>query len=92
MPEATYHRVGFARASLPVSKQTAIVAFPGIVKDLLAQCLVNHVLVCILRAGGHENAVFVLFEAVVWPEWVIESERAFVTCIWVHQKRSWSVL
>lgn len=82
---STYHGVGLAWASLPVSKQTAIVAFPSVVKHLLAKGLVNHVLVCILRAGWHENAIFILTEPVVRPERIIESERAFTTCIWVHQ-------
>ena len=55
-----------------------MVALPGIVQHLLAQGLINIVLICVNRrwAVGHADAVLVGDEAIVRIEAVIEGEGA----------------
>ena len=72
------HGVTFARARLPIGKQAAVVALPGVVEHLLAEGVVARCLVGVLGGGRvrYRDAVFVDLEAVMGPEAVVESERA----------------
>lgn len=74
--EGTYHRITFAGTSLPIRKQAAMIALPGIVEDLLPQRLIHLLLISIIASwlcAIVAIAIFVL-EAVVGPETVIEGK------------------
>ena len=88
----TYHRVRFARTSLTICKQATIVSFPGVVKHLFAEGLVDYVLIGIFGARGYKNAVIIHTEAIMRPEGIIKSERALIARIWVDKNCGWTIL
>ena len=69
------HAVGLATAGLAVCKQAAVVAGPCVVKDLLAESLVDELLIgigAVVSIGDGE--AFVCLEAIMAPEAVVEGE------------------
>ena len=64
----TYHGVGLACAGLAVREEAAVVALPGIVKHLLAERIVDELLVGVLTRCRDHDAIFVDAELVVRPK------------------------
>ena len=52
-----HHCVGLATPSLPVGKDTSIVAFKGVLQDVFAQALIDIHLVCGGRGRGGAEAL-----------------------------------
>ena len=88
----TYHRVRLSGAGLAVGEKATVVAFPSVVEDLLAEGLVHHVLVSILWACRHKDAIIIDSEPIMGPEGVIECEGALVSRIRVDQHRRRTIL
>ena len=68
------HAVGFACSGLPVGEEAAVVAEPGIVKDFLADGIVDISLVGVAVIDRAGVATFVVPKVVVRPKGIVEIE------------------
>ena len=69
-----------------------MVALPGVLKDLFAECLVYHFLVSVIASRfSPRHSIFVL-ESVVGPETVVEGEWFLLLRRGVHDGGGGSIL
>ena len=70
---------------MTVGKETAVIALPGVVEHLLAQAVVDMILVGILVLSLDGHASFIQTEAIVRPEGVVKRERSFLSCALINK-------
>ena len=87
----TYHGVRLSRASLAISEEAAMIALPGIVKNLFSQTVIDLSLIRVLGPSWDIIAIWISIESIMRPETVIKSEILGIIVIIVYN-RSWPIL
>lgn len=88
----TYHWVRFTSTCLSVREQTTVVAFPGIVEDLLAERVIDEILISVAVCGFDRNAISIVLEVIMGPKGVVECEGTFSLRRWIHDNRLFTSL
>lgn len=86
----TNHRIRLSCSRLPVSKQTAMVPVPCVVKNLLSKGLVHVILISVLGIFLDCETILVHFKSIMRPKGIIKGERSISSNI-IHNHSLWPI-